>query len=214
MQLLRRPGESLLLSFLISNSLMTVPLSVLTHRLNSQNSVVSKLMLLLLTWVSNKVGNQILLVTSAKGARGRTRLPNQSYSDSFASNQWIIFVLRAELAAPMVSLTAGLGWTSASAPVDGSARNEWQGLRRVRESLHWARDHRLDLLPALEHLQTGVTKVKPIKLWGEHFNGSIAAAPAHPWFWAGHRAGTVLWELPACRGPLQRLSGDKWHAKK
>lgn len=49
MQLLRIPGESLLLSFLISNSLMTVPLSVLTHRLNSQNSVVSKLMLLLLT---------------------------------------------------------------------------------------------------------------------------------------------------------------------
>lgn len=48
MQLLRRPGE-LLLFFLISNSLMRVPLSFLIQRFNSESSVVSKVMLLLLT---------------------------------------------------------------------------------------------------------------------------------------------------------------------
>lgn len=49
MQLLRRPEELLLLSFLISNSLMRVPLSFLTQRLNSQSSVVSRVVILLLT---------------------------------------------------------------------------------------------------------------------------------------------------------------------
>lgn len=123
MQLLRRSGESLLLSFLISNSLMTVPLSFLTQRFNSQSCVVSKVILLLLTWVNNEVENQILLkLLQLKEAEEGLDYQTKA-SDSFASNLFIIFVLRTELAAPVESLPADLGWAWASAPVGGSARN-------------------------------------------------------------------------------------------
>lgn len=99
----------------------------------------------------------------------------------------MIFLLRTELAAPMVSLTAGFGWASASAPVDDFARNAGYQEHGRKSSLG---QYPQGSQPAFASCTAacrgrpafpkGVTEVQPIQLWGEHVKGSIAAACACP----------------------------------
>lgn len=99
---------------------------------------------MLLTRVSNEVGTQIILkLFQLKEAEEGLSCQTKA-SDSFASNLLIIFVIRTELAAPVVLALAGLQHQPLWMVLQGMAGPQ----KAQRKAL--LRDHSLDLLPALQ----------------------------------------------------------------